>query len=46
MALEYYTPRTAGCSCIITQDVKSFYFSEPEVLAAEQFLKSTWHNYF
>jgi predicted nucleic acid-binding protein len=37
--LEYYAARDAKCVCIITQDRKDFYFSEIEVLDAEDFLK-------
>lgn len=36
--LEYYAALHAGCSCIITEDVNDFYFSELEVLNAEDFL--------
>jgi len=36
--LEYHAALHAGCSCIITEDVKDFYFSEIEVLTAEDFL--------
>src|SRR5690606_9161914 len=36
--LEYYAALHAGCSCIITEDVNDFYFSEVEVLNAEDFL--------
>jgi predicted nucleic acid-binding protein len=36
--LEYYAALHAGCSCLLTEDVKDFYFSEIEVLNAESFL--------
>jgi predicted nucleic acid-binding protein len=36
--LEYYAALDAGCSCIVTEDIDDFYFSEIEVLSAEQFL--------
>lgn len=36
--LEYYAALHAGCSCIVTEDVKDFYFSEIEVLNAEAFI--------
>ena len=37
--LEYYSAIEAGCVCIITEDTKDFYFSEVEVLKAEEFIK-------
>lgn len=37
--LEYYAAMHAGCLCIITEDIGDFYFSEIEVLNAEQFLE-------
>jgi len=36
--LEYYSAEDSNCRCIITQDKKDFYFSEIEVLNAEEFL--------
>ncbi len=36
--LEYYAALHAGCSCMVTEDVNDFYFSEIEVLNAEGFL--------
>jgi predicted nucleic acid-binding protein len=36
--MEYYVALHARCSCIVTEDVKDFYFSEIEVLNAEGFL--------
>ncbi len=36
--LEYYAALHAGCSCIITEDVNDFYFSELEVLNSQDFL--------
>ncbi len=36
--LEYYSAEDSDCRCIITQDKKDFYFSEIEVLNAEEFL--------
>ncbi len=35
--MEYYSAISSGCQCIITEDVKDFYFSEIEVLQSEQF---------
>jgi predicted nucleic acid-binding protein len=35
--LEYYAALENKCQCIITEDVKDFYFSEIEVLTCEQF---------
>ncbi|HLW18830.1 MAG TPA: PIN domain-containing protein [Cyclobacteriaceae bacterium] len=37
--LEYYAALHVGCSCIVTENVKDFYFSEIEVLNAERFLE-------
>lgn len=37
--LEYYAAIGSGCSCIITEDVSDFYFSEIEVLNSQDFLK-------
>ena len=36
--LEYYAALHVGCSCLVTENVKDFYFSEIEVLNAESFL--------
>ncbi len=36
--LEYYAALHSGCTCIITEDVNDFYFSEIEVLTSQQFL--------
>ena len=36
--LEYYAAVQAKCQCIVTEDVKGFYFSELEVLSAEDFM--------
>ena len=36
--LEYYAALHVGCSCIVTENVKDFYFSEIEVLNAERFI--------
>jgi predicted nucleic acid-binding protein len=37
--LEYYSAVAATCTCIITNDVKDFYFSEIEVLKADVFFE-------
>ena len=37
--LEYYAAIESGCSCIITEDAKDFYFSEIEVLSSQEFVK-------
>jgi predicted nucleic acid-binding protein len=37
--LEYYSAVAAKCTCIITNDVKDFYFSEIEVLNADVFFE-------
>lgn len=36
--LQYYAAIENGCSCIITEDIKDFYFSEIEVLSSKEFL--------
>lgn len=38
--LQYYSALQSGCKCIITENVKDFYFSEIEVLTSEQFLEN------
>ncbi|MCW3117984.1 MAG: twitching motility protein PilT, partial [Chitinophagaceae bacterium] len=35
--LEYYAAMESKCSCIVTEDVKDFYFSDIEVLTSERF---------
>lgn len=37
--LQYYAALNAGCHCIVTENVKDFYFSEIEVITAKQFLQ-------
>lgn len=36
--LQYFAAKNAGCTCIVTEDIEDFYFSNIEVLSAEQFL--------
>ena len=36
--LQFYAAKNARCSAIITENVKDFYFSDIEVLSAEDFL--------
>lgn len=36
--LQYYSALGSKCKCIVTQDVRDYYFSDVEVLPAEQFL--------
>lgn len=36
--LEYYFALAHKCDCIITQDIEDFYFSEIEVINAENFI--------
>lgn len=36
--LQYYSALNAKCKCIVTQDKDDFYFSDIEVLNAEEFL--------
>lgn len=35
--LEYYSALASKCDCIVTEDVKDFYFSEIEVISGENF---------
>ena len=35
--MEYYSAVESKCGCIITEDINDFYFSEIEVLSAEDF---------
>lgn len=37
--LEYYSALESGCKCIITEDVKDFYFSEIEVLTCKAYFE-------
>ncbi len=37
--LEYYSALESGCKCIITEDVKDFYFSEIEVLNCKSYFE-------
>lgn len=37
--VEYYAARKSKCTCIVTEDVKDFYFSAIEVLSADEFVK-------
>jgi predicted nucleic acid-binding protein len=37
--LEYYAALENKCKCIITENIKDFYFSEIEVLSSEDFCK-------
>jgi predicted nucleic acid-binding protein len=36
--LQYYSALNAKCSCIVTEDLKDFYFSTVEVLNSKDFL--------
>ncbi|MEX0968460.1 MAG: PIN domain-containing protein [Bacteroidia bacterium] len=36
--LQYYSAQKYGCTCIVTEDKRGFYFSEIEVLSAIDFL--------
>jgi predicted nucleic acid-binding protein len=36
--LQYYSALNAKCSCIVTEDLKDFYFSTLEVLNSKDFL--------
>ena len=35
--LEYYTAVNSNCDCIITEDIKDFYFSQIEVIQSKDF---------
>lgn len=37
--LEYYTATNSNCSCIVTENVEDFYFSEIEVLKSQDFFQ-------
>lgn len=37
--LEYYAALASDCECIVTENVKDFYFSEIQVLNCEAFFK-------
>jgi hypothetical protein len=36
--LQYYSALNAKCNCIVTEDLKDFYFSSLEVLTCRDFL--------
>ena len=36
--LQYFAALNAGCSCLVTENVKDFYFSKIDVLTAKDFL--------
>jgi predicted nucleic acid-binding protein len=42
--IEYYSALESKCNCIITEDVKDFYFSEIEVLTCHDFFKTYMAN--
>jgi predicted nucleic acid-binding protein len=42
--IEYYAALHADCDCIITNDLKDFYFSDIEVLSADDFLIKYMNN--
>jgi predicted nucleic acid-binding protein len=35
--LKYYAAKESGCQCIITEDIKDFYFSDLDILTCESF---------
>lgn len=37
--LDYYSAEKSKCNCIITENVKDFYFSKIEILNSEDFFK-------
>lgn len=37
--IEYYAALQAGCTCIVTEDLDDFYFSEIDVVNSEGFFK-------
>ncbi len=42
--LQYYAALQAGCNCIVTENVKDFYFAKMEVLTAKEFLIKHYAN--
>ena len=42
--LEYYSALNAGCTCIVTGNIKDFYFSEIEVWDPARFLQNCIKN--
>ena len=38
--LQYYSALEKECTCIVTEDLKDFYFSEIEVMNSRQFLEA------
>jgi predicted nucleic acid-binding protein len=37
--LEYYAALESKCECIVTEDVKDFYFSDIEIISGENFFE-------
>ena len=35
---QYYAADGAGCSCIVTENARDYYFSNKEIISSEQFL--------
>ena len=42
--LEYYAALESKCTCIITEDINDFYFSEIEVLTSNNFFEKYMHK--
>ncbi len=42
--LQYYAAFNSKCSCIVTNDLNDFYFSDIEVLGPEDFLKKHFNG--
>jgi predicted nucleic acid-binding protein len=42
--LEYYAAKESKCDCIVTEDVKDFYFSDIEVIDCAGFFEKYLHN--
>ena len=38
--LQYYSALESGCTCIVTEDLEDFYFSDIEVLTSRRFLEN------
>lgn len=38
-ALQYYSASNAKCTCIVTEDASDFFYSEIEIISAENFLR-------
>ncbi len=37
--LEYYAARSAGCTCLVTEDASDFHFADIEIIGTREFLQ-------